>query len=262
MCLTLGAENAKLMNLLASKTCTPLYRPTLFAQEAVPSFFYSEQHWPAPNSFPNQFSTQSIVAMSDAGIHRAYSAMSEDGTDIHPSVVAIVENQNTSSWQARGDSVHSVGYRTSGCGTYADSDTSFERNLGQESIAFNRVHHHDAFFGPIPLHGIKSRLSEDITRYMNSLQSQLKKAEGRRIRAVEGITKTVKASSIHCASLIYISCEVALSNSILFHEGALATITNQDVWIARHESVSTFVRYGLRYMPSRCSQKCPSNGAW
>ncbi|KAL7444102.1 hypothetical protein ACHAXH_009948 [Discostella pseudostelligera] len=190
MCLTLGAENAKLMNLLASKTCTPLYRPTLFAQEAVPSFFYSEQHWPAPNSFPNQFSTQSIVAMSDAGIHRAYSAMSEDGTDIHPSVVAIVENQNTSSWQARGDSVHSVGYRTSGCGTYADSDTSFERNLGQESIAFNRVHHHDAFFGPIPLHGIKSRLSEDITRYMNSLQSQLKKAEGRRIRAVEGITKT------------------------------------------------------------------------
>lgn len=207
MCLTLGAENAKLMNLLASKTCTPLYHPTLFAQVTAPSFFYNEQHWPAPNNFPNQFSTQSIVAMSDAGIHRAYSAMSEDGTDIHPSVVAIVENQNTSSWQARGDSVHSVGYRTSGCGTYADSDTSFERNLGQESFTFNRVHQHDAFFGPIPLHGIKSRLSEDISRYMNSLHSQLKKAEDRRRRAVEGITKTVKASSIHCASSIYISCE-------------------------------------------------------
>ena len=199
MCLTLGAENAKLMNLLASKTCTPLYRPTLFAQDTAPSYLYNEQQWPAPNSVPNQFSTQSIMAMSDAGIHRAYSVMSEDGTDFHPSVVALGDNQNTNSWQARGDSVHSVGYRTSGCGTtYADSETSLERNLGRDSFAINRIHQHDSFFGPIPLHGIKSRLSIDITRYMNSLTSQLKKAEGRRLKAVEAITRTVKASSDHC----------------------------------------------------------------
>mmetsp|Transcript_712 Transcript_712/g.1450 ORF Transcript_712/g.1450 Transcript_712/m.1450 type:complete len:777 (-) Transcript_712:56-2386(-) len=199
MCLTLGAENAKLRNLLASKTCTPLYPPTSIAQETMEPYFYHNDQQPH-NSFPNQFSSRSIVAMSDAGIHRGeYDslAMSEDGTDAHPSVIAIGESQNSVSWQARGDSVQSFGRRTSGGGTYAESDTSLDHNVrGQESHAFSgfhRVHHQDSFYGPIHLHGIESRLSKDITRYMQALNSQLKKSEGRRLRAVEAITKTVKA---------------------------------------------------------------------
>ena len=139
--------------------------------------------------------------MSDAGIHRGdYDslAMSEDGTDVHPSFVAIGESQNSVSWQPRGDSVQSFGRRTSGGGTYAESDTSLEHNAGgQESTmafsGFHNVHQQDSFFGPIPLHGMQSRLSKDISRYMQSLRSQLKKNEPRRLWAVEGVTKIVKA---------------------------------------------------------------------
>jgi len=203
MCLTLGAENAKLRNLLASKTCTPIYHPAPFAQETMPPYVNrsDQQLLPTHNGFPNQFSTHSIVAMSDAGIHRGdYDslAMSEDGTDnMYPSVVAMGESQNSVSWQPRGDSVQSFGRRTSGGGTYAESETSLEHNAGgQESHVFSglhRVQHQDSFFGPIPLHGIESRLSKDITRYMQALKSQLKKNEPRRLLAVEGITKIVEA---------------------------------------------------------------------
>lgn len=228
MCLTLGAENAKLRNLLASKTCAPLYHST-HAQETMASFVYhNDQQWPAHNTFPDQFTTQTTVAMSDAGIHSHpelavrpitfrgqmgegvhgqsfsttstdqfvdYSAMSEDGTGLYPSVVAIGVGPNRIPWQARGGSVQSFGRRTSGGGTYAESDLSLEHNIGQDSQArpsfgpsngFNQ----DSFFG-----GIESRLSMDISRYMKSLKSQLKKTEDRRLRVVEAITKTVKVKT-------------------------------------------------------------------
>ena len=193
MCLTLGAENAKLRNLLAAKTCAPLYQPVSFSHEAASQYFYhnDQQSWPTHNAYPNQFSTQSIVAMSDAGAHRMdheSMAMSEDGTDMHPSVVAIGESQN---------SIHtSFGRRTSGGGTYAESDTSLEHNAGQDSHAFSgihRVHQQDSFFGPIPLHGIESRLSTDITRYMQAMNSQLRKNEPRRLWAIKQLESTVKA---------------------------------------------------------------------
>jgi DNA polymerase sigma len=202
MCLTLGAENAKLRNLLASKTCAQLYHPAGIPQEIMPPYLYhnEQQMWPAYNGYPNQFSTQSIVAMSDAGVHRGdyeSSAMSEDGTDVHPSVVAVGESQNIASWQARGDSVQSFGRRTSGGGTYAESDTSLEYNAPcQEShtlSGLHRVHQQDSFFGPIPLHGMQSRLSKDITRYMQALKSQLKKNEPQRLMAIKQLETSVKA---------------------------------------------------------------------
>ncbi|KAL7548609.1 hypothetical protein ACHAWF_011881 [Thalassiosira exigua] len=195
MCLTLGAENAKLRNLLASKTCTPIYHPTTssFSPEATtPHFYHNDQQFvPTFNGYPNQFFTHSIAAMSDAGVHRGdyeSSAMSEDGTEFHPSVVAIGESQNGLSWQARGDSVQSFGRRTSGGGTCAESDISFEHNVG-----FHRVHQQDSFFGPIPLHGMQSRLSKDVTRYMQTLKSQLKKNEPRRLWALKQLEVAVKA---------------------------------------------------------------------
>ena len=228
MCLTLGAENAKLRNLLASKTCAPLYHPS-HAQETMPSFVYhNNQQWPSHNSFPDQFTAQA-VAMSDAGIHshpelavrpKTYrgqrsegvhcqsfsttstdqlvdpSATSEDDTGLYPRVVAIGVSHNRIPWQARGESVQSFGRRTSGGGTtYAESDISLEHNIGQDSQARpsfgpSNGFHQDSFFG-----GIESRLSMDITRYMKSLKSQLKKTEDRRLRVVEAITKTVKVNA-------------------------------------------------------------------
>ena len=228
MCLTLGAENAKLRNLLASKTCAPLYHPS-HAQETMPSFVYhNNQQWPSHNSFPDQFTTQA-VAMSDAGIHSHHelavrpktyrgqrsegvhcqsfsttstdqlvdpSATSEDDTGLYPRVVAIGVSHNRIPWQARGESVQSFGRRTSGGGTtYAESDISLEHNIGQDSqprpsFGPSNGFHQDSFFG-----GIESRLSMDITRYMKSLKSQLKKTEDRRLRVVEAITKTVKVNA-------------------------------------------------------------------
>lgn len=204
MCLTLGAENAKLRNLLASKMCAPIYQPAPYQQEPMSPYFLrsDQQYYPAPtqHTYPTQFSTRSIVAMSDAGIHRLdydSSAMSEDG---HPSVVAIGESQNS----VLPRSVQSFRRTSTGAlpseSTYAgESDTSLEHNFGQDSHAFSELHRvqqQDSFFGPIPLHGIESRLSKDITRYMQSLKAQLKKAEGHRVRAIEAITKSVKVRYI------------------------------------------------------------------
>ncbi|KAK1743135.1 poly(A) RNA polymerase [Skeletonema marinoi] len=196
MCLTLGAENAKLRNLLASKVCAPLYHPPQFSAESPPQFQQNmpyDHHQRAPSyhqymsvySGGANFTTQPIVTMSDAGLH-IESAVSEDGTDFHPSVVG-----NSISWQPRGDSVQSFSRRTSVGGTYADSDASPEHTPG--GPGFHRIHYQDSFFGPIPLHGMQSRLSKDIDRYMQSLKTQLKKNEQRRTFAVNQITKAVKA---------------------------------------------------------------------
>ncbi|KAL3809266.1 hypothetical protein ACHAXA_009964 [Cyclostephanos tholiformis] len=227
MCLTLGAENAKLRNLLASKTCAPLYHPTHAQETMASSFIYhNDQHWPVHNSFPHQFTTQTTVAMSDAGIHSHpelaaipityrgqrgegvhgqsfstastdqmidYSASGEDDVGLYPSVVAVGIGHRIP-WQALGGSVQSFSRRTSGGGTtYAESDISLEHNIGHDShvrasFGPSNGFHQDSFFS-----GIESRLSMDINRYMKSLKLQLAKTEDHRSKIVEAITKTVKA---------------------------------------------------------------------
>jgi hypothetical protein len=219
LCLTLGAENAKLRNLIASRTCAPLHNPPSFYPEQINPFFFSnpsfEFHFGAgynPGSF------HPVVAKSDAGVprgeHESY-ARSEDGTEMYPSVIGMSETQNSMSWQARGDSVHSACRRTSGGGTYAESDTSLEQNIGGPEShifsAFRHVNRQDPYFGPMP----QSRLSRgrcihlyhiytvilvliaplhtllDIHQYMQSLKTQLKRNESRRVWVVEQITKSV-----------------------------------------------------------------------
>lgn len=199
ICLTLGAENAKLRNLLASKACSPIYHPPLFSQDTsqYPPNTYDFQFEPSYKvTFHNI--ARPIVAMSDAGAQRGdldSLAISEDGTDMHPSVIGASENQSTVPIHARGDS---TGRRPSITGTYAESDISMEHTNfgGQESHAlsgFRHIHHQDSFFGPMPLHGMQSRLSKDISNFMQALKTQLKKNEHRREWAVEQITKTVTA---------------------------------------------------------------------
>lgn len=167
-CLMLGAENAKLRNLLASKTCAPLFQsPSPFPEQMNPYFYASPSYqFHFGHDYRGGGSVHPAAAMSDAGIHRGEhesSVRSEDGTDMHPSVIGMSVTQNSVSWQAVGDSVHSVGRRTSAGGTYAESDTSLEQNAGHESHAFSsfrHVNHQDSFFGPMPIYGIRSRLSQ------------------------------------------------------------------------------------------------------
>ena len=212
------SENAKLRNLLASATCVatcaPLHHPTYYRND--------QQFWPPNNSVPNQFSTRSFVAMSDAGAHRGdYEslAMSEDGTDVHPSVVAIGIGEIQNTWQAMGDSVQSFSRRQSGGGTYAGSDTSLEQNVGQGSQGlsdFRRGHHQDSSFGPIPLHGMQSRLSKDISLYMQHLKAQLKKNEPRRLRARKQLEQSVKALWPRAQIIMYGSVRFSLPSRIRF----------------------------------------------
>ena len=119
-CLMLGAENAKLRNLLASKMCTPIQTQSSFLHDQVNPLFYSPNY--------SGGSSHPVAAMSDAGIHRYEhdSVQSEDGTDM----VGMSITQNSTSWHPHGDSVHSLGRRTSVGGTYAESDMSVEQNTG------------------------------------------------------------------------------------------------------------------------------------
>jgi hypothetical protein len=162
-CLMLGAENAKLRNLLASKMCAPFQTHSPFPEQMNPYLYHNPP-------FPFQFGP---TVMSDAGIHRGdneSSIRSEDGTDLHQSVIGMSVAQTSMNWQARGDSVKSVGRRTSAEGTtYAESDTSLEQNVGGPEShtfsAFRQVNQQDSFFGPmgIPIHGMRSRLSQGDT---------------------------------------------------------------------------------------------------
>ena len=185
MCLSLGAENAKLRNLLASRTCVPLHYP---AEPASPFFHFNDQPqftYNYPTAQNHQLSTQSIYAMSDNWDHDS-AVLSED--DGHPSVIAFGSHNNAAvgGWHARGDS--SYGRRTS----VTESDTSVE-HLGQQSYQFSG-RNLDSFLGPIGSHnGMQSRLTKDINRYISSLKTQLKKSEHRRLQAIQGVTRIIKA---------------------------------------------------------------------
>ena len=186
MCLNLGAENAKLRNLLASRTCVPLHYP---AEPASPFFHFNDQPqftYNYPTAQNHQLSTQSIYAMSDNWTDHDSAVLSED--DGHPSVIAFGESHNTTmgGCYARGDS--SYGRRTS----VTESDTSVE-NLGQQSYQFSG-RNLDSFLGPIGSHGgMQSRLTKDVNRYISSLKTQLKKSEHRRLQAIQGVTRIIKA---------------------------------------------------------------------
>lgn len=187
MCLNLGAENAKLRNLLASRTCVPLHYPT---EPASPFFHFNEQPqftYNYPTAQNHQLSTQSIYAMSDNWTDHDSAVLSED--DGHPSVIAFGESHNNATmggWYPRGDS--SYGRRTS----VTESDTSVE-HLGQQSYQFSG-RNLDSFLGPIGSHnGMQSRLTKDINRYISSLKTQLKKSEHRRLQAIQGVTRIIKA---------------------------------------------------------------------
>ena len=165
-CLILGAENAKLRNLLASKFQSSSPFP---AEQMDPYFYQSPPYQFHFGSSQNKELAHHAAAMSDAGIHRGEhdsSGISEDGTDtMHPSVMGMSATQNSISWQPRCDSLHSLGRRTSVGGTYAESDTSLEHNMGEKEShvfkAFCQVNHQDSSFGPmgIPIYGMRSRLT-------------------------------------------------------------------------------------------------------
>lgn len=167
MCLTLGAEVAKLNVILAARTATAMvapfdyqYGPGSVDPNRMPPFFYGMNRG------------QRAGAMSDAGIHR--------GGD-HESQVSEDDGFDAIS-KTRGDVVRQVP------STVAGSDASIEITTSViQGDPIGRVPGYDSS----SVHGLQSRLSKDIMRFVTATSAQLKKQDGKRRMAIERFTRLV-----------------------------------------------------------------------
>ncbi|KAL3924577.1 MAG: hypothetical protein SGILL_000962 [Bacillariaceae sp.] len=178
MCLTLGAEVAKLKAMLAAQ------------QTAIPSTMefhdaYSQSMMHRPGSFdPNGMQPFFSVGhgmrpgpMSDAGFQRGdhESQVSED--EVYEAVSKARE--------ARVGAVR----RMSSSHTVAGSDASIDFNNSNPTLSGNQLS------GTMPLYdsnGLQSRLTKDIFQFLSSTTLQLKKLDGKRKLAVARFSRLVK----------------------------------------------------------------------
>ena len=184
LCLTLGAEVAKLKSTVAAlqqgqNSSMAYAHPQIgYAASAVPQqpYFYSTG---APG-FPQQGFPPGY-AMSDAGIAHE-TTRSEDGSDaIYQGEASGLQTQ----WQ--GDQGHPTGFiqirRPSLSCNRTVSNASVDHDAGcHGSIAMSALRssvHRDTFGGGVLSQGLQSRLSVDINSYCLSISSQLKKQENR-----------------------------------------------------------------------------------
>lgn len=175
MCLTLGAEVAKLKAMLAAQTATPTipyqesfnqptYNPGSFDPHSMPPFFHGMQRG------------QRNGAMSDAGIHRVGDYESQVSEDEGFDAIS----------RSRMDATKQI----SSTATVAESDTSIDitASVIQGGLT-GRIPEFDAS----PVHGLQlqSRLTKDITRFLNATRTQLQKQENKRRVAVERFSRLV-----------------------------------------------------------------------
>jgi hypothetical protein len=172
MCLTLGAEVAKLKTMLAAQKTTavvapidyhPVYRPGSFDPNGMPPFFHGMQRG------------QRLGAMSDAGQNRGD----------HESQVSEDEAYEVLS-KARVDVVR----RMSSSATAAGSDVSVEFNNSGTALQGGPIGVMPAY-DSVPVHGLQSRLTKDILRFLNAQSSQLKKTHSKRRMAIERFSRLV-----------------------------------------------------------------------
>lgn len=186
LCLTLGAEVAKLKSTVAAlqqgHNSMAYAHPQMgYGATTVPQqpYFYSAG---APAFTQQGFSPGPPgYAMSDAGIAHE-TTRSEDGSD------AIYQG-DTSGLQTQwhGDQGHPTGFiqirRPSLSCNRTVSNASVDHDAGcHGSIAMSALRssvHRDAFGGGVLSQGLQSRLSIDINSYCLSISSQLKKQENR-----------------------------------------------------------------------------------
>eukprot|EP00980_Cylindrotheca_fusiformis_P015434 scaffold4343_cov144-Cylindrotheca_fusiformis.AAC.12 len=176
LCLTLGAEVAMLKAVLAAHTATTMVAPFDYTDP-----FNQHQYGPGsfdPNGMPPFFygmkRGQRAGAMSDAGIHR--------GGD-HESQVSEDDGFDAIS-KTRADAARQM----SSTATVAGSDASIEITTSvTHGKPIGKVPEYDSSL----LHGLQSRLSKDIMRFLNSTGAQLKKQDGKRTLAIERFTRLV-----------------------------------------------------------------------
>jgi len=186
MCLTLGAEVAKLKNLLAAQSGS---------SHGVPQqeYFYDVS---APISHNPEFTmmqpsfhgraTMTIGALSDGGFHRGgdheSTIVSEDGTGTD---YATTSHEVTKQTQAsRSTRRHSSGL--------TGSDVSLERNFGFSQQQCNIARCSDVLGNDIAS-GLHSRLTKDIVKFLHANDVQLQKEDRRRSKAVDYLSRLVTA---------------------------------------------------------------------
>jgi hypothetical protein len=178
MCLTLGAEVAKLKAVLAAQKATAIV-PSLDYSDGVNHAMYG------PNSFdPNGMAPffhgiqrgKRLGPMSDAGIHRPGDHESQISEDDVYDVLS----------KPRVDNVR----RLSSSATMVGSDTSVEFNTSNSALQGGPA-------GVIPVHetvsahGLQSRLTKDILNFLKATTMQLKKQDAKRATAIERFTRLV-----------------------------------------------------------------------
>lgn len=180
MCLTLGAEVAKLRVMLSAQQAVPLtvpvdyqdgyntslYRPSSFDPHGMRPFFHGIKRG------------QRLGPMSDAGGHRGgdyESQISEDdGFETIPKARVEMMRQMSSS------------------ATIAGSDVSVDFNNSNSALQSGPMSVMPVY-DSVPPHGLQSRLTEDIIRFLNSTTLQLKNQGGRRRTAVDRFGSLVTA---------------------------------------------------------------------
>ena len=176
MCLTLGAEVARLKAMLAAQTATavagpfdypdgfnqPLYRPGSFDPNGMPPFFHGMKRG------------KRLGAMSDAGLHRAGDHESQVSEEEAFDVISKVRND--------------AARRMSATATQAGSDVSIEFNTSVIQVGpLGKVPGYDAS----TVTGLQSRLTKDILRYLSATKTQLKKLDVKRDMAIERFSHLV-----------------------------------------------------------------------
>ncbi|KAG7353859.1 nucleotidyltransferase domain containing protein [Nitzschia inconspicua] len=181
MCLTLGAEVARLKAMLAAQQATaaaPMDYPDAYALPMVYRPGSVDPHGMQP--FFRGMNNLRPGPMSDAGFHRGEyeSQVSED--DVYEAV------------SRSRDSRTEVGRRMSSSHTIAGSDASVEFNNSTSALSNGPIAGAIPMYDAIHSHGLQSRLTKDILQFLNATNSQLRKLDGKRKLAVERFSRLVK----------------------------------------------------------------------
>lgn len=175
MCLTLGAEVARLKAMLAAQTASavaapfdnpdsfdhPVHRPGSFDPTGMTPFFHGMKRG------------QRVGAMSDAGLPRFGD---------HESQVSEDEIYDAMS-KARNDPARQL----STTATFAESDASIEFNSVVQVGPLGKVPPFDIS----TINGLQSRLTKDILRFLNATKTQLTKLDVKREIAIERFSRLV-----------------------------------------------------------------------
>jgi Nucleotidyltransferase domain/Cid1 family poly A polymerase len=182
MCLTLGAEVAKLKTMLAAQQATtvaqpafeygapfghPMHQPASFDPNGMQPFFYGIKRG------------QRLGPMSDAGVVR--------GGD-HESQISEDDNFETRS-KTRTDMTRSIPSGATVVGSDASVDFNNSNSALQNAGPVNSMPVDD----PMHMHGLQSRLTKDILRFLDNINAQLKRQDKTRRVAVERFSRLVKA---------------------------------------------------------------------